>query len=344
MTVHENMSFGLRLRKLPKDEIQRRVKAAAEILDIGELLARRPKQLSGGQRQRVAMGRAIVRNPEAFLFDEPLSNLDAKLRVQMRTEIKLIHRRVRTTVVYVTHDQVEAMTLADRIVVMNDGLVEQVASPQEMYDNPSTRFVAGFIGSPSMNFLPCKLTGNGSGLSVILSDGVRLNVPADRESRYRDHVDRNLTFGIRPEHLTEQRQHTNADQQDFSWRVGVLEPNGNRHHGLHEHRGGGRVRPRGAQVGKEPRRGHDVHDRHAEHAPDRFGDGQGPVARPAGTRGRFRESRPGGVAREGCRPRYGSAAALLNGLRAHAPRSGARITRGSRREGSHRAPRVRARR
>ena len=226
MTVYENMSFGLRLRKLPKDEIDRRVKAAAEILDIGELLARRPKQLSGGQRQRVAMGRAIVRNPEAFLFDEPLSNLDAKLRVQMRTEIKLIHQRVRTTVVYVTHDQVEAMTLADRIVVMNDGIVEQVAPPQEMYDNPATRFVAGFIGSPAMNFLPGRLTGNGSGLSVILSDGIRLNVPADREGRYRGHVDRELTFGIRPEHVTEQRQHTNPDQQDFACKVEVLEPMG----------------------------------------------------------------------------------------------------------------------
>ena len=227
MTVHENMSFGLRLRKLPKDEIGRRVKEAADILDIGELLDRRPKQLSGGQRQRVAMGRAIVRNPEAFLFDEPLSNLDAKLRVQMRTEIKLIHQRVRTTVVYVTHDQVEAMTLADRIVVMNDGVVEQVAPPQEMYDHPATRFVAGFIGSPAMNFLPCKLAGNGSsGLSVILSEGIRLDVPADRESRYRGYVDRDLTFGIRPEHLTEQRQHTNAEQQDFICRVGVLEPMG----------------------------------------------------------------------------------------------------------------------
>ena len=181
MTVFENMSFGLRLRKIRKDEISQRVQEAAEILDNGELLARRPKQLSGGQRQRVAMGRAIVRNPEAFLFDEPLSNLDAKLRVQMRTEIKRIHQRVRTTVVYVTHDQVEAITLADRIVVMNDGIVEQVASPQEMYDRPRTRFVAGFIGSPAMNFLPCKLTQNGSGLCVSLSEQIRLNVPGGHD-------------------------------------------------------------------------------------------------------------------------------------------------------------------
>ncbi|HIN60701.1 MAG TPA: sn-glycerol-3-phosphate ABC transporter ATP-binding protein UgpC, partial [Gammaproteobacteria bacterium] len=154
MTVYENMSFGLKLAKTPKDEIKRRVQNAADILNIQELMDRRPKQLSGGQRQRVAMGRAIVREPQAFLFDEPLSNLDAKLRVQMRTEIKKIHQRVGTTVIYVTHDQVEAMTLADRIVVMNDGVIEQVATPQEMYDSPKTRFVAGFIGSPSMNFVP----------------------------------------------------------------------------------------------------------------------------------------------------------------------------------------------
>ena len=226
MTVHENMSFALRLRKVVKEEIDRRVSGGAGILDIGELLGRRPKQLSGGQRQRVAMGRAIVRNPQAFLFDEPLSNLDAKLRVQMRTEIKRIHNQVRTTVVYVTHDQVEAMTLADRIVVMNDGLVEQVASPQEMYDSPATRFVAGFIGSPAMNFLPCRLARNGAGLSVRLSERIRFHVPAEREPRYRDHVDRELTFGIRPEHVTERRQHTNPEQQDFGCDVGVLEPMG----------------------------------------------------------------------------------------------------------------------
>src|SRR5690349_20276198 len=155
MSVHENMSFGLRLKKFPKDEINRRVADAARILDITELLDRKPKQLSGGQRQRVAMGRAIVRNPKVFLFDEPLSNLDAKLRVQMRTEIKRVHQMVKTTTVYVTHDQVEAMTLADRVVVMNGGLIEQIASPQDLYHHPKTRFVAGFIGSPAMNFIPC---------------------------------------------------------------------------------------------------------------------------------------------------------------------------------------------
>ena len=157
MSVFDNMAFGLKLRKFPKDEIKRRVDEAARILDIGTLLDRKPRALSGGQRQRVAMGRAIVRNPKVFLFDEPLSNLDAKLRVQMRTEIKKVHQTVRTTTVYVTHDQVEAMTLADRVVVMNGGVIEQVGTPQELYHNPATRFVAGFIGSPAMNFLPCRV-------------------------------------------------------------------------------------------------------------------------------------------------------------------------------------------
>src|SRR5262245_46832342 len=157
MTVFDNMSFGLRLRRFASDEIDRRVRSAAKILDIGMLLDRKPKQLSGGQRQRVAMGRAIVRNPKVFLFDEPLSNLDAKLRVQMRIEIKKVHKQVRTTTVYVTHDQVEAMTLADRVVVMNGGLIEQVGAPNDLYHAPRTKFVAGFIGSPAMNLLPCQL-------------------------------------------------------------------------------------------------------------------------------------------------------------------------------------------
>ena len=156
MSVRENMAFGLMLRKFPKAEIDRRVNEAARILDIGVLLDRKPKALSGGQRQRVAMGRAIVRDPKVFLFDEPLSNLDAKLRVQMRTEIKKVHQTVRTTTIYVTHDQVEAMTLADRVVVMNHGVIEQVGPPQELYHHPRTRFVAGFIGSPAMNFIPAR--------------------------------------------------------------------------------------------------------------------------------------------------------------------------------------------
>ncbi len=171
MSVFDNMAFGLKLRKFPKDEIKRRVDEAARILDIEPLLDRKPRALSGGQRQRVAMGRAIVRNPKVFLFDEPLSNLDAKLRVQMRTEIKKVHQTVRTTTVYVTHDQVEAMTLADRVVVMNHGVIEQVGTPQELYHNPATRFVAGFIGSPAMNFLPCRvMDGAGGGLAVRVTD------------------------------------------------------------------------------------------------------------------------------------------------------------------------------
>src|SRR4051795_8097753 len=184
MSVHENMSFGLRLKKVPKEEIQRRVREAASILGLTELLDRKPKQLSGGQRQRVAMGRAIVRDPKVFLFDEPLSNLDAKLRVQMRTEIKKVHQKVRTTTVYVTHDQVEAMTLADRVVVMNGGLIEQVGTPNDLYHFPLTRFVAGFIGSPAMNFIPCKLEALGDGLQVRLADKIAFPVPADRVARY----------------------------------------------------------------------------------------------------------------------------------------------------------------
>ena len=164
MTVAENMSFGLRLKHYPKAEIKSRVTEAARMLDITDLIDRKPKQLSGGQRQRVAMGRAIVRNPKVFLFDEPLSNLDAKLRVQMRIEIKKVHQKVRTTTVYVTHDQVEAMTLADRVVVMNKGKIEQIGTPNELYHNPATRFVAGFIGSPAMNFVPCRLEDAGGKL------------------------------------------------------------------------------------------------------------------------------------------------------------------------------------
>src|SRR5467141_2371713 len=178
MTVFENMSFGLRLKRYPKDEISRRVKEAARILDIAELLDRKPRQLSGGQRQRVAMGRAIVRNPKVFLFDEPLSNLDTKLRVQMRTEIKKVHQKVKTTTVYVTHDQVEAMTLADRVVVMNAGTIDQVGTPNDLYHSPRTRFVAGFIGSPAMNFLPCRIEENAGALSLRLGNGLAFPVPA----------------------------------------------------------------------------------------------------------------------------------------------------------------------
>jgi multiple sugar transport system ATP-binding protein len=226
MTVFENMAFGLRLRHFPKPEIRARVENAARILDITDLLDRRPKQLSGGQRQRVAMGRAIVRDPKVFLFDEPLSNLDAKLRVAMRTEIKRVHQKVKTTTVYVTHDQVEAMTLADRVVVMNQGRIEQIGAPQELYHHPKTRFVAGFIGSPAMNFMPCRLEENGSGLRVRLSDTIALPVPDGQAARYRPSAGRELTFGLRPEHITEPRRGERDDARSFTATLDVVEPMG----------------------------------------------------------------------------------------------------------------------
>ncbi len=218
------MSSGLKLRKFPKEEIRKRVDHAARILDITELLDRKPKALSGGQRQRVAMGRAIVRNPKVFLFDEPLSNLDAKLRVQMRTEIKRVHQMVKTTTVYVTHDQVEAMTLADRVVVMNNGVIEQIASPQNLYHHPKTKFVAGFIGSPAMNFLRCRVEQNGVGMRVRLSDAVSLPIPEAKSGPCKSVVGKELIFGLRPEHITEQRR---ADQQgEFAATLDVVEPMG----------------------------------------------------------------------------------------------------------------------
>ena len=226
MTVFENMSFGLRLRKFPKAEIKERVDNAARILDITDLLLRQPKQLSGGQRQRVAMGRAIVRNPKVFLFDEPLSNLDAKLRVQMRTEIKKVHQKVTTTTVYVTHDQVEAMTLADRVVVMNAGRIEQIGTPHEVYHRPQTRFVAGFIGSPAMNFMTCRLVEKNGGLMVNLSDQLSLPVPPDRVTRYRPHTGEELIFGLRPEDIIEKRGELPPGRAGFDVQLDVVEPMG----------------------------------------------------------------------------------------------------------------------
>jgi multiple sugar transport system ATP-binding protein len=226
MSVFENMSFGLKLRKFPKAEIKRRVDHAARILDITELLDRKPKALSGGQRQRVAMGRAIVRNPKVFLFDEPLSNLDAKLRVQMRTEIKRVHQLVKTTTVYVTHDQVEAMTLADRVVVMNGGVIEQIAAPQELYHHPKTHFVAGFIGSPAMNFMRCRLEQNGVGMRVRLSDKIGLPVPDLHAGRVQSLAGRELIFGLRPEHITEPRRSDRDPAREFAATLDVVEPMG----------------------------------------------------------------------------------------------------------------------
>ncbi len=226
MTVFENMSFGLRLRKLPKADIRARVEQAAKILDITDLLDRRPKQLSGGQRQRVAMGRAIVRNPKVFLFDEPLSNLDAKLRVQMRTEIKRVHQKVKTTTVYVTHDQVEAMTLADRVVVMRDGRIDQIGTPQELYHQPRTHFVAGFIGSPAMNFIPCRLEKNGAGYAVRITESITLPVPSARSARCGPAAGRDLLFGLRPEHITEPRRNGADEVSSFTVPLDVVEPMG----------------------------------------------------------------------------------------------------------------------
>jgi len=196
MTVAANMAFSMKLRGAPKDEIEKRVKRAAEILGLEKLLERYPRQLSGGQRQRVAMGRAIVRDPQVFLFDEPLSNLDAKLRVQMRTEIKELHQRLKTTTVYVTHDQIEAMTMADKIVVMHDGRVEQVGAPLELYDRPQNLFVAGFIGSPAMNFLRGSIRANGK-LEFEGPGGARLPLAAAPHSS----DGREAVYGVRPEHF-----------------------------------------------------------------------------------------------------------------------------------------------
>ena len=227
MTVAENMSFGLRLKRYPKAEIKTRIDEAARMLDISELVDRKPKQLSGGQRQRVAMGRAIVRNPKVFLFDEPLSNLDAKLRVQMRIEIKKVHQKVRTTTVYVTHDQVEAMTLADRVVVMNHGRIEQIGTPGELYHSPATRFVAGFIGSPAMNFVPCRLEEVAGKLHLRLTDHIVFPLPANRAARYQG-VPRNekLLLGLRPEHITEAKAHPEPGVEAFDAVLDVTEPMG----------------------------------------------------------------------------------------------------------------------
>ena len=200
MTVFDNMAFGLKLRKTPKEEIKRRVEEAARILDISHLLERRPKALSGGQKQRVALGRAIVRNPKVFLLDEPLSNLDAKLRATMRTELTKIHQRVGVTFVYVTHDQVEAMTMATRIVVMKDGIIQQVDTPQSLYDNPVNLFVAGFIGTPQMNFITCTLEKKNGGTYITFGSN-SLKLPDDKASapELQEYIGKEVVVGIRPE-------------------------------------------------------------------------------------------------------------------------------------------------
>ena len=199
MSIYDNMAFGLKLRKMPKAEIDTRVREAARILDIEHLLDRKPKLLSGGQRQRVAMGRAIVREPKVFLMDEPLSNLDAKLRVQMRLEISKLHQRLQSTIIYVTHDQTEAMTLGTRIVVMKDGVIQQVDSPQNLYDYPDNLFVAGFIGSPQMNFIDATVVKEGGELFLEYGDHHRVILTPERATKLADYVGREVTFGIRPE-------------------------------------------------------------------------------------------------------------------------------------------------
>ncbi len=205
MSVFDNMAFGLKLRHVPKIQVKRRVQDAAEILGLGQLLNRKPKELSGGQRQRVALGRAIVREAQVFLLDEPLSNLDAKLRVQTRSEIIKIHQRVQTTFVYVTHDQTEAMTMGDRIAVLNAGYIQQIGPPQELYDHPSNLFVAGFIGSPAMNFFPgARVDGVGEQTTITLDSVGQVEVPPLFAGRVREAAGRNLSFGIRPEHLQDE--------------------------------------------------------------------------------------------------------------------------------------------
>ncbi|MFH1743785.1 MAG: sn-glycerol-3-phosphate ABC transporter ATP-binding protein UgpC [bacterium] len=226
MTVYKNMAFGLKLRKFPKDEIDRRVRDAAEILGITELMNRKPKALSGGQRQRVAVGRAIVRKPQVFLFDEPLSNLDAKLRVQMRAEISKLHNRLQATMIYVTHDQMEAMTMGDRIVVMKDGEIQQVARPIELYDNPDNKFVAGFIGTPPMNFIDGKVERkngrfyfNEGSFKIALADHMGKVLEGKEGSE--------ITFGIRPEDMKDQEEVPDADPDVcVTSRVEVVEPVG----------------------------------------------------------------------------------------------------------------------
>jgi multiple sugar transport system ATP-binding protein len=222
MTVYDNMAFGLKMRKFPKAEIEKRVQDAADLLGIRELLKRKPRQLSGGQRQRVAVGRAIVRHPQVFLFDEPLSNLDAKLRVQMRVELKRLHDRLETTAIYVTHDQVEAMTLGDRVVVMKDGWIQQVGEPLELYGKPANKFVAGFIGSPAMNFAEATVTEEG-GQVLVTNSGLRLAVDPAKAERMRAYKGQAVTLGIRPEdmHIAAAEGRTGLDAV-----VEVVEPLG----------------------------------------------------------------------------------------------------------------------
>src|SRR5215208_4714914 len=227
LSVYDNMAFGLKLRKVPKDEIKRRVQEAADVLGIHELLDRKPRQLSGGQRQRVAVGRAIVREPKVFLFDEPLSNLDAKLRVAMRAEISKLHQRLKTTFIYVTHDQIEAMTMATRIAVINKGVLQQLDSPQMLYDHPNNLFVAGFIGSPAMNFFPGKLRKD-NGHIVVDAGDFSVPTPTKKAKPYENHVGKDVIFGLRPENIHDvEFVPSNIDSEKVAVKVDVTELMGN---------------------------------------------------------------------------------------------------------------------
>ena len=224
MTVYDNMAFGLKLRKTPKDQIDKMVRDAAKILDLEKLLDRKPRALSGGQRQRVAMGRAIVRNPKVFLMDEPLSNLDAKLRVQMRTEISKLHKRLGATIIYVTHDQTEAMTLGTRIVVMKDGVIQQVDSPQNLYNEPCNLFVAGFIGSPQMNFIDAKCCKEGEEVYLDAA-GAKIPLPKNKAKKLTDggYIGKSVIAGIRPEDVTEGKFTDPENQAAIKGKINVYE-------------------------------------------------------------------------------------------------------------------------
>ena len=225
MTVYENLAFGLKLRKFSKEEIDKRVKEAADILGIGDYLNRKPKALSGGQRQRVAVGRAIVRKPAVFLFDEPLSNLDAKMRVQMRAEINKLHTRLGTTMIYVTHDQIEAMTMGDRICVMKDGVIQQIDTPLNIYDKPANTFVAGFIGTPPMNIFKGTLVSE-DGKFVFKSGPISVALPADWNIAIESYVGKDILFGIRPEDIGSERATSDANAPSITAKVDVREPMG----------------------------------------------------------------------------------------------------------------------
>ncbi len=232
MTVYDNIAFGLRARKTPKQDIAGKIARAAEMLGIGHLLQRYPRQLSGGQLQRVAIGRAIVRNARLYLFDEPLSNLDAQLRDEMRGEIKRLHQELGKTMIYVTHDQIEAMTMADRIVLLRDGRIEQAGAPLELFEQPVTRYVAGFLGSPSMNFLDATLVAADGGLGVRLADGTVLPLPPARHAALAGYRDRPVTFGVRPDHIGRASPgDTRPGLARYSAVIELLQPTGSRTYG-----------------------------------------------------------------------------------------------------------------